>query len=152
MGTSMAGMEHPNATLLRRSWAVYDRGEADAFAACLTEDWLESDPSGETAGIQDARRTMALHRAAFPDKHTEIHRVVADGDLVACHCTTRATHTGTYLGLEATGRTVELEEMMFCRVRDGRFDRTWVVEASRKGFYEQLAGHPYDGAALDNMG
>jgi ketosteroid isomerase-like protein len=68
-------MEHPNVDLLRRAWAAYDRGDVEAFAACLTDDWRESAPgSDEFATLADERPTMELHRTAFPDKHTESTR------------------------------------------------------------------------------
>jgi predicted ester cyclase len=144
------GMTKENIELLRRAWDAYDRGDADSFAACLTNDWREYDGAGEVATIDEERPTMAAHQVAFPDKHTEIHRVVADDELVACHCTTTATHTGRYLDLEPTGKRVVLHEMMFNRVQDGRLAETWaVVEGS--GFYEQITGRPAP-ARLDNMG
>jgi predicted ester cyclase len=122
----------------------------DRFASCLTDDWREYDAQDSVGTLEDERNTMAAHRVAFPDKHTEIHRVVADGDLVACHCTTTATHTGVYLGLEPTGKTVTVYEMMFNRVRDGRLAETWAVTEGG-GFYEQLTGRPAP-QRLDNMG
>jgi ketosteroid isomerase-like protein len=90
---TIGAMTHPNSELLRRAWAAYDRGDVEAFAACLTDDWRESGPRGPEAGfgtLADERRTMELHRLAFPDKHTEIHSIVADDATVACHCTVTA--------------------------------------------------------------
>jgi steroid delta-isomerase-like uncharacterized protein len=139
-----------NIQLLRRAWAAYDVGDIEAFAACLTEDWVEFDPAGGRATIDDERRTMELHRIAFPDKRTEIHRIVADDDLVACHCTVTATHTGPYLGLAPTGKRVAVEEMMFNRVRDGKLAETWAIPWGA-GFHEQLTGVPSP-EQLDNMG
>jgi SnoaL-like domain len=69
--------------LLRRAWAAYDRGDVDAFAACLTDDWREYGPDGPDGGsgtLDDERLTMELHRSAFPDKHTEIHHVIGGDD------------------------------------------------------------------------
>lgn len=143
-------MSDANIDLLRRAWAAYDSGDAETFASCLTRDWREYDAQGGEGTLEDERRTMEVHRIAFPDKHTEIHRIVADNELVACHCTTTATHTGPYLGLEPTGKTVVLYEMMFNRVRDGKLAETWAVTEGA-GFYEQLTGHPAP-AGLDNMG
>jgi predicted ester cyclase len=139
-----------NVELLRRAWAAYDCGDVDGFAACLTDDWREYDSSGDSADLEDERRTMDLHRTGFPDKRTEIHRIVADDDQVACHCTTTATHNGRYLDLEPTGRPVVLHEMLFNRVRDGRLAETWAV-VEEPGFYEQLTGRPGP-ERLDNMG
>ena len=80
-------MEHRNAQLLRRAWAAYDRGDVEAFASCLTDDWREYGPEGEARGfatLEDERPTMEAHRLAFPDKHTEIVQVVADDGMVGC--------------------------------------------------------------------
>jgi predicted ester cyclase len=101
-------MEHPNAVLLRRAWAAYSRGDIEAFASCLTDDWREYGPEGEAgdfATLEDERPTMEAHRLAFPDKHTEIHQIVADDEMVGCICTVSATHTGRYFDVEPTGST-----------------------------------------------
>jgi predicted ester cyclase len=144
-------MDHPNTELLRRAWAAYDRGDEEAFAACLTDDWREYGPARTGfRTLADERPTMALHRVAFPDKHTEIHEIVADDETVACFCTVTATHTGRYLDLDATGRRVVTHEMMFNRVRDGRLATTWAM-TNGPGYYEQLTGRRAP-EALDNIG
>lgn len=137
-------MSEENMELLRRAWAAYDAGDIDGFAACLTDDWREYGPTGPAGGfgtLEDERRTMDSHRIAFPDKHTEIHQIVANEQTVACHCTVMATHTGAYMGLEATGMSVVVHEMMFNRVRDGKLSETWAI-TSGAGFFEQLTGKP----------
>ena len=146
-------MEHPNAQLLRRAWSAYDRGDAEGFAACLTDDWREYGPEGEEGGfvtLEDERPTMAAHRVAFPDKHTEVHQIVADDDMVGCFCTVSATHTGRYLDVEPTGRRLVAHEMMFNRVRDGRIAITWAMTAG-PGFYRQLTGRQAP-ESVDNLG
>lgn len=140
-----------NIELLRRAWAAYDRGDEDQFAACLTEDWREYDSSGEAgSNLADERLAMQAYRVAFPDKHTEIHRIVADGEIVACHCTVSAHHTGKYFDAEPTGKQVVVHEMMFNSVRDGRLCETWGM-VDGPGFYEQITGKPAP-EQLDNMG
>ena len=146
-------MEHPNAELLRRAWAAYNRGDVEAFAACLTDDWREYGPEGEAgdfATLEDERPTMEAHRSAFPDKHTEFLQIVADDAMVACICTVSATHTGRYFDVEPTGRRLVVPEMMFNRVRDGRVATTWAMTAG-PGFYEQLTGRQAP-EAVDNLG
>jgi steroid delta-isomerase-like uncharacterized protein len=152
-GGRLAGgcrLSDANVELLRRAWAAYDRGDVEAFAACLADDWREFSPAGDSGSLEDERRTMEAHRVAFPDKHTEIHQIVADAEFVACHCTVTATQTGPYLDLPATGKRVVLHEMMFNRVSDGRLAETWAM-IDGPGFYEQLAGRPAP-EQLDNMG
>jgi predicted ester cyclase/uncharacterized membrane protein YeaQ/YmgE (transglycosylase-associated protein family) len=128
-----------NVELLRRAWAAHDRGDVEAFSACVTEDWREYQAKGNAVTLEDAARTMELHLVAFPDKHTEIHDIVASADIVACRCTTRASHLGKYLEVEPTGKPVTLEEMMFSRVRDGRICATWSM-TDGPGFCEQVSG------------
>lgn len=137
-------MSEENLALMRRVWAAYDAGDVEGFAACVTDDWREYGPSGPAGGfatLEDERRIIDSHRIAFPDKHTEIHHMVADEESIACHCTTTATHTGPYMGLEATGKGVVLHEMMFNRVRDGKLSETSIM-ASGADFFEQLTGKP----------
>ena len=76
-------MHEASAELVRRAWAAYDRGDEAAFAACLTDDWREYGPDGGSATLEDERPTMELHRSAFPNKHTEFHRIVTDEDEVS---------------------------------------------------------------------
>lgn len=144
-------MSQANVDLLRRAWAAYDRGDVEGFAACLADDWREHDAAGRaTSTLEDERPTMKLHRSAFPDKHTEIHLIVADDETVACHCTVTATHTGKYFDLEPTGRQLIVHEMMFNRVRDGRIAETWAMTADA-GFYTQLTGREAPDT-VDNLG
>lgn len=143
-------MTQSNIELLRRAWAAYNRGDEVAFAACLTEDWREYGPGGESATLEDERPTMELHRSAFPDKHAEFHRIVADEDTVACYLTVSATHSGKYFDAEPTGKRVLVHEMMFNRVVDGRVAETWAMTAG-PGFYEQITGREAP-EALDNLG
>lgn len=146
-------MSEENIQLLRRAWAAYDVGDIEAFTACLTDDWREYGPSGPSGGfgtLDDERRTMESDRISFPDRHTEIHHIVADEELVACQCTVTATHTGPYMGLEATGKSVVMHEMMFNRVRDGKISETWTI-VSGADFYDQLTGEPAP-EQLDNVG
>jgi predicted ester cyclase len=144
-------MEHPNVELLRRAWAAYNRGDEAGFAACLTDDWREYGTDGtDFATLDDERPTMELHRTAFPDKHSEFHQVVADDEMVACHLTVTATHTGRYFDADATGKRLVVHEMMFNQICDGRVAATWAMTAG-PGFYEQITGRAAPDA-VDNLG
>jgi len=127
-----------NIQLLRRAWAAWDRGDEEGFASCLTDDWHEHE-GNESGTLEDERQTMRRHRIAFPDKHTEIHRIVADEVTVACYCTTTATHTGLYVDAEPAGKRVAISEMIFSRVEDGRLAETWLMFEG-PGFYAQITG------------
>lgn len=134
-------MNEANIALLKRAWIAYNHGDEEEFAACLTSDWKEygSPDATEYGTLENERRTMREDRTAFPDKHAEIHMILADDDTVACFLTVRATQTGKYLDLEPTGKTVIAHEMMFNRVRDGKISVTYAM-VTGPSFYEQITG------------
>jgi len=144
-------MSEANIALLKRAWAAYDKGDEEAFAGYLTSDWKEyfSPNASSYNTVEIDRRTMREHRIAFPDKHTEIHMILADENTVACYCTVRATHSGKYLDAEPTGKIVFEHEMMFNRVRDGKISETYAMTIG-PGFYEQITGKEIP-EQLDNL-
>jgi predicted ester cyclase len=144
-------MSEANIALLKRAWAAYDKGDEEAFAACLTPDWKEygSPNASSYNSLENERPTMREHRIAFPDKHTEIHMILADENTVACYCTITATHSGKYFDAEPTGKILTVYEMMFNRVRDGKICETYAMQVG-KGFYEQITGKEIP-EQLDNL-
>ena len=55
-----------------------------------------------------------------------IDDVVAAGDQVALRLTFRGTHQGEFLGIPATGRTIEYVSHEFYRIADGRIAEEWI--------------------------
>lgn len=73
-------------------------------------------PRGQTGFVAGLR----MIRAAFPDWTSEPLRLCAEGDTVAAIWTTRGTHQGEFLGMPATGGTVEMRESGMLDFKDGR--------------------------------
>jgi steroid delta-isomerase-like uncharacterized protein len=71
---------------------------------------------------------IAHWRSAFPDLEFQVHQILGDGDFVAAHVTYTGTHQGDWFGSPATGRTVEVDEMMFFRFADGLLLEMWEVD------------------------
>lgn len=138
-----------NKSVVRAAWAAYDRGDAEAFAACLADGWREHDWRGGGTTIDDERQAMSIHRVAFPDKHTEVLLAIAEDDWVCARTLTTATHLGRYFDLEPTGRQVRLNEISLHRIEGGRIAETWAL-IDGPGFYEQISGRPAP-EQTDNM-
>jgi len=66
-------------------------------------------------------RLFAEFRSAFPDWHEGIVQLVAEGDTVAGRLTCSGTHQDEFLGEAPMGRRMEVEEVFFVRVENGRF-------------------------------
>ena len=76
------------------------------------------------------KRLFARFRSAFPDWHEEIVRLVAEGDAVAGRFRCSGTHRGEFLGEAPTQKRMDVEEVYFLRVEDGKFVEFWGLEDS----------------------
>lgn len=61
----------------------------------------------------------------FPDVQVEIIHLIAQDDLVVEHNRVSATHTATWAGHDATGRTVHWNEVHIYRIANGRIVENW---------------------------
>jgi predicted ester cyclase len=76
----------------------------------------------------ELREWFATFRVGFPDWRQEIDELVAEGETVVARCRCRGTNSGEWLGVPATGRSMEVDEVWFFTVLDGRLDRMWSLE------------------------
>jgi predicted ester cyclase len=80
-----------------------------------------------------ARRVKRLFTefyTAFPDWREEIVQLVAEGNTVAGRFRCSGTHLGEFLGEAPTGKRMEVEEVFFLRVEEGKFVDFWALEDS----------------------
>jgi predicted ester cyclase len=74
----------------------------------------------------------------FPDWHTDLHLLVAEGDIVVEQFTATGTHTGApIMGVGPSGQTVTLPGINIFRLRDGRIVERW-GRLDDLGFRRQL--------------
>lgn len=84
---------------------------------------------GICRGVEGFRRNHQIpFRAAVPDRHSKGHFVrIADGRFALTGGRLYATHTGTYLGIPATGRQVHIDVMDFYHFdADGLICENWL--------------------------
>lgn len=76
------------------------------------------------------KRLFAQFRTAFPDWQEEIVQLVTEGDAVAGRFRCSGTHRGEFLGEAPTGKRMDVEEVFFVRVEDGKVVDFWGLEDS----------------------
>ncbi len=77
-----------------------------------------------------ARRWVAPFLASFSDVHMQVVALAAEGDRVAGRFRCSGTHRGEFLGEAPTGKRMDVEEVFFLRVEDGKFVDFWGLEDS----------------------
>ena len=66
---------------------------------------------------------------ALTDIHAEVQDVIASNDLVALRQVVKARHTGTLLGIPATGGPVQWDAVDIYRINDaGKISEQWAFE------------------------
>lgn len=81
--------------------------------------------SGPVDGLAAYVEGVAAITTGFPDYRWEPQQVLVDGDTVAVRLRGRGTHRGTFAGIPATGRAVDVQELVVYRFRDGRIVECW---------------------------
>jgi predicted ester cyclase len=76
--------------------------------------------NGVHVGVAGPVTRIRDRLAAFPDLSTRIEDMFASGDKLTVTLMWRGTHTGSYGGIAATGKTVEVRDTAMWRFRDGK--------------------------------
>jgi len=123
--------------------ALFSVGDLTAADRYLTDDFLNHDPPfGGDPSREGMRDAGAMFRAAFPDWHSDVALLVAEGDLVVEVFTASGTHTGADLmGVAASGRAVVLRGINVFRVRNGQIVERW-GRLDELGMLQQLGLAP----------
>jgi steroid delta-isomerase-like uncharacterized protein len=118
--------------------ALFTEGDLGAIDEYLADDFVNHDPPiGLPADAEGMRTAGSIFRAAFPDWHSELHGLVAEGDLVVERFTASGTHRGELMGVAPTGKLIELKGINIFRVRDGRIIERW-GRLDELGLFHQL--------------
>jgi predicted ester cyclase len=74
------------------------------------------------------RGWFAPFREGFPDWRQGIDELVAEGTRVVARCRCRGTNLGEWLEVPPTGRSMQVDEVWFFTVSNGRLDHMWSLE------------------------
>jgi steroid delta-isomerase-like uncharacterized protein len=108
---------------------VWTQGRLEVLDEILTDDYCNHAPStaNPPPGPAGLKPIVAAMRAAFPDLHYSIERLVVGPDAVAAQVTLTGTHRGDLFGVPATGKPVRVTQVNIERLRDGRIAEHWRV-------------------------
>ena len=111
-----------NEELVREYLVRCDEGDPDALREVLAEEFETTHryPSG---GVEHLDREgflelMGGYFTGFSELDHEVHETVVEGDRVMARISWSGVHDGEVLGIEPTGRRVEVEEFLSFRVGD----------------------------------
>jgi steroid delta-isomerase-like uncharacterized protein len=105
---------------------LFTKGDLSAVDHYLSEDFVNHDPPLDLpADREGMRAAAAMFRAAFPDWHSDLGLLVAEGDLVAELFTASGTQLGELFGAPPSGREISLPGINIWRLRQGQIVERW---------------------------
>ena len=134
-------MDH--ATTMRSTYERINAGDIEGFGELLAESFVEHQGAPDLpptkSGTLDFFRILLT---AFPDMHMDVDDLIAGHDKTVARVTARATHQGEFMGVPATGSSVELALIDIMRFDDaGLVCEHWGV-ADMLGLMQQLGVVP----------
>jgi steroid delta-isomerase-like uncharacterized protein len=87
--------------------------------------WGVGRPEQSAKGAAEFKQFRGAILEAFPDTRIVLDQVVQEGDTAFARWTVTGTHSGTGLGIPATGLPLTIKGMSACRVHDGKIVEGW---------------------------
>ena len=129
--------------IIRRSVKEFwNTGNVDVMPEIYHPDYMGHDPGGTHAGdLSQFTATTKTVFAAFSGLEIAIDDLLVDGDKVVKRWTARATHTGDFMGIPASGSKVEFTGINIYRIADGKIVEAW-ANSDTLGFMQQIGAVP----------
>jgi steroid delta-isomerase-like uncharacterized protein len=117
-----------NVELVRAGFQAFNAGDADECMALAAPDLIMNlaELPEPQHGREAWRQGFEMMRRAFPDLQAHIEDIFGAQDKVAVRLRFRGTHSGEFLGLPATGRTIEYVSHEFYRIAGGLIAEEWI--------------------------
>ena len=110
-----------NRALVRRFVEEFwNEGNMSAADELVAVDAAIHMPPGEVVKLDGLKRFAGTFRGSFPDWHSTVEELIAEGDRVAERWIGRGTHRGQLQGIPPTGRRVEVPGSVFYRIVGGK--------------------------------
>jgi predicted ester cyclase len=92
----------------------------------IADDFVDHNPVPGTPSTKAGmREQMEMFFTAFPDMAASTTFLLSDGEYVIGHHRTRGTNQGDFMGMPATGKRIEVDEIHIVRFADGKAVEHW---------------------------
>lgn len=121
-------MVDPRQTVVFRWLAAGDAGDLDSFDELLQPNAVVHAPLGlSTASVDEEKAVWKEALAAMPDLRHEVQEVVVDGDVEMARVIVTGTMSGSFAGVEGSGRSFRIDQAVITHLRDGKVAEAWEI-------------------------
>jgi steroid delta-isomerase-like uncharacterized protein len=130
-----------NKAVIRNMLAVFEKGDTANVGQYFATNWVNHDPSlPPLSGLEGAKQLISLW-SAFSNRKVTIEDSVAEGDRVAMRFVIEGTHTGSFMGVPASGKAIHVTATGIFKVVDGKGTDNW-VNFDAMGLLQQIGAVP----------
>jgi len=109
-------MDH--AATMRKAYDLLNEGDIDGFGDLLADDFVEHEPIEFPPTKEGVKQFFNHLRSAFPDLSMALEDVIAADDKVVARVRCTGTNTGEFMGMPATGKSVDVQGIDIIRFSD----------------------------------
>ena len=134
-------MDH--AATMTRMYDLLSAGDIDGFGDLVADDFIEhEDMPGLERSKEGVKQLFRMYRKGFPDLRMEAEDILVSGDKVVARVRGTGTHEGEFMGMPATGKSVDVQLIDIIRFGDdGLAHEHWGVFDALK-MMQQLGAIP----------
>jgi steroid delta-isomerase-like uncharacterized protein len=141
----MAATEQ-NKAIVRRFWEeIFNGRKFTLIDELFTTDWVYHGVAGQKVyGPEGLKQFLTAYHNAFPDIQVKIENLIAEGDKVVSHVTSRGTHKGELMGIAPTGKQITVPVICISRFVGDKIVEDWEI-IDLFGMLQQLGVIPSPG-------
>lgn len=117
--------------LIEALHALWNSGDVASIPKIYASDFIAHMPKGwersEFHGHDGVRELICRIRDAFSRWTEHVDDIIIDGNKVVTRYTSTGVHTGPFIGLAPTGRSVRIDEISIYRIKDGLVAEQWCL-------------------------
>lgn len=118
-------LQEQNKAIVRRFYEeVYNQGREDVLDEIISPDYLDYGHTPPGRGIEGAKADFRSGQGIFSDVHFTLDDLIAVGEQVVVRWTGNLTHTGEFMGVAPTGKTIDLTGISIYRLSNGKLTET----------------------------
>ena len=136
-----------NVAVIQQVMSLINDRNLDAAFQLYAPDYVYHGPGGqELRGRDGIRGLWELFLSAFPDLSASVDESISEGDKVALRWRVTGTHTGEFLGIPASNRSMTLPITEVFRLENGILVEAW-DQYDRQHLMEQIGASPAEVSA-----
>jgi steroid delta-isomerase-like uncharacterized protein len=123
---------------------IFVQGRAETVDELLADDFVGHTWPSTGKPRDDLKAAIGMASKALDEVTFSVDDLIAEGDEVAARLTTGARQVGPFMGIPASNKRYEIEEIHVFRLRDGKVVEHW-HQFDQLGLMKQLGAMPGGG-------